>query len=475
MKQLIWIVSVVGLFACHKKSNGGGSVLPVDPPVNTSSDISYWITKGDQTLLLEKQAAPLNFGTTSNQNAIIEVDSTQSFQAIDGFGYTLTGGSADLLKSLPSAQLQSLLRELFSSDGIGISYLRISIGASDLSAQVFSYDDMPSGQTDVNLQNFNLSYDTMNLIPVLKEILAINPGIKILGSPWSPPTWMKTNNSSVGGSLQSQYYGVYANYFVKYILAMRAKGVPIDAITTQNEPLYGGNNPSMVMQANEQALFIKNYLAPAFQSAGIQTKIIVWDHNCDNPAYPIQVLNDPAAKAVVDGSAFHLYGGDVSALSQVHSAHPDRNVYFTEQYTASTGDFAGDLKWHVKNVVIGTMRNWSKNALEWNLANDNVYGPHTQGGCTVCKGAITISGTSIIRNVSYYIIAHASKFVPAGSVRIGSNLYGSLQSVAFKTPSGKKVLIVENDGTIAQSFNIKFNGKWAPTSLDAGAVATYTW
>lgn len=270
-----------------------------------------------------------------------------------------------------------------------------------------------------------------------------------------------------------QYYGVYAQYFVKYIQAMQSKGISIDAITIQNEPEHGGNNPSMLMTATEQATFIKNHLGPAFQNAGINTKIIVWDHNCDRPGYPIDVLNDPQAKTFINGSAFHLYAGNISALSQVRQAHPDKAIYFTEQYTSSTGSFGGDLKWHLRNVVIGSMRNYSRNALEWNLANDATFGPHTPGGCTVCKGALTISGNVITRNVAYYIIAHASKFVPAGSVRIESNLYGNLQNVAFVRPDGKKVLIVENDGNATEFFNIKYKGKWVLTSLEAGSVATY--
>jgi glucosylceramidase len=187
-------------------------------------------------------------------------------------------------------------------------------------------------------------------------------------------------------------------------------------------------------------------------------------------------LNDPAAKAFIAGSAFHLYGGDISALSTVRSAHPDKDLYFTEQWTSSAGDFAGDLKWHSKNVVIGSMRNWSRVALEWNLANDASFGPHTPGGCTQCKGAITVTDhTSYTKNVSYYIIAHASKFVPAGSVRIGTAIAGNLSNVAFKTPAGKTVLLVVNDGSNAEAFNIKHNGKWATTSLDAGAVGTFIW
>jgi glucosylceramidase len=467
--------------SCNKGGNGGGGGNPNPPnppnPPTPVSDVEYWMTKSDQTALLSKQTAPLLFGTNSNSNVVIEVDSTTTYQTVDGFGYTLTGGSADLIHALGTTQRQQLLQELFSNDenGIGVSYLRISIGASDLSSSVFSYNDMMAGQTDPNLLQFSIAREEQTLIPVLQQILTINPNIKIMGSPWSPPTWMKDNNNSVGGSLLPAYYSTYANYFVKYIQAMQAKGIRIDAITIQNEPLHGGNNPSMVMQPPQQADFIKNHLGPAFQTAGITTKIIVWDHNCDNPNYPIQVLNDAAAKPFINGSAFHLYGGNIEALSTVKTQHPDKELYFTEQYTSSTGGFAGDFRWHIRNVVIGSMRNWSRNALEWNLANDATYGPHTPGGCTVCKGALTISGNSITRNVAYYIIAQASKFVPAGSVRIKSETIGNLVNVAFKRPDGKKVVIVLNDGSSSISFNIKFKDKWVVTTLEAGAAGTYVW
>jgi len=339
---------------------------------------------------------------------------------------------------------------------------------------VFTYDDLAAGQTDTTLVNFSLSTDTYDLVPVLKQIVAINPAIKILGSPWTAPVWMKTNNSSIGGSLKPQYFGVYANYFVKYIQAMKAQGIRIDAITPQNEPMYDGNNPSMLLSAPDEAAFIKNNLGPAFQAAGIDTKIIIFDHNCGNPEYPLAILGDAAALNYIDGTGFHLYGGDISALTTIHNAAPAKNVYFTEQWVGGPGNFPADLGWAVKNLIVGATRNWSRNVLEWNLANDPAYQPHTPNGCSTCLGALTI-GNTITRNVSYYIIAHASKFVPAGSVRIASNLPANLQNVAFKTPGGKKVLIVLNDNNTSQTFNIQFNGKWVTAALDAGAVGTFVW
>lgn len=473
---LITSASILSINAnCKKNNSGGGTPNPPDPVV-TGPAVSQWITSGDKSKLLEKQTVTLQFGTAANSNVNIDIDSTQAFQSVDGFGYTLTGGSAYLLGRLPGSQRTALLQELFGSgeNAIAVSYLRLSIGASDLSEEVFSYDDLQPGNTDVNLDSFSLSRDTIYLIPVLKEILAINPNIKLLGSPWSAPVWMKTNGSSIGGSLKPEYYGVYAQYFIKYIQAMKARGINIDAVTIQNEPQHGGNNPSMVMAAAEQADFIKNHLGPAFATAAVNTKIIIWDHNCDNPNYPISILNDAAAKAYIDGSAFHLYAGSINALDAVRTAHPDKNLYFTEQWTSGNGAFDGDLKWHIKNVIIGSMRNWSRVALEWNLANDGGYNPHTPGGCTECKGAITLDGT-VVRNVAYYIIAHISKFVPPGSVRIHSTTPSPLTSVAFKRPDGKKVLLVLNEGSSTSSFNIKYKGKWAVASLAAGAVATYMW
>ena len=442
-----------------------------------ANEMDFWLTKGNQSVLLEKQNSVLVFNTLANSNQNIEVIESQTFQSVDGFGYTLTGGSAEVINGLNTAKKQELLQDLFGSgtNSIGINYLRISIGASDLNSAPFTYNDLPNGQSDTTQSLFSLAPDMTNLIPLLREILLINPNIKIMAVPWSAPSWMKSNYTTIGSSLFPTYYTSYAQYFVKYIQAMKAQGISIDAVCPQNEPLHGGNNPSMLISADQQISFVKK-LGPAFQTAGITTKIVIYDHNCDNPGYPIQVLNDAIAKPFIDGSAFHLYGGDISALSTVHDAHPDKNVYFTEQWTSSTADFAGDLKWHVKNIVIGSMRNWSKNTLEWNLANNSSFGPHTSGGCSQCKGAITINNsTSYTKNVSYYIIAHASKFVPTGSVRIASNQIGNLSNVAFKTPTGKKILVVENDNATTEIFNIKYNGKWVTTSLESGSVGTYIW
>lgn len=441
-----------------------------------AQQVQQWLTKADKSVLFQPLSEKPVFGAISTVLPSIYVDDTKRFQQMDGFGFTLTGGSAMLLQQMKTEERATLLKELFATDknNIGVSFLRISVGASDLDDRVFSYDDLPAGQTDLSLSKFSLANDQTYLIPVLKQILAINPKVKLLASPWSPPTWMKTNGEAKGGSLKPEYYDVYARYLLRYVQEMKKEGITIHALTIQNEPLHPGNNPSLLMPQDEQAMFIKKSVGPVFLKAKATTKLIVYDHNADRPDYPISILNDPEARKYVDGTAFHLYGGSVESIRDVHEAHPDKNLYFTEQWIGAPGNFAGDLAWHIKTLVIGASRNWCKTVLEWNLAADPQQNPHTEGGCTACLGAITI-GETVVRNPAYYIIAHASKFVRPNSVRIASNITMSLQNVSFKTSKGKIILIVLNESDKSQSFNIRYHNKQVSTSLDAGAVKTYTW
>ena len=229
----------------------------------------------------------------------------------------------------------------------------------------------------------------------------------------------------------------------------------------------------MIMEAAEQATFIKNNLGPDFEAAKIETKIILYDHNADRPDYPITILNDPQAKKYVDGSAFHLYGGKIEALSEVHKAHPDKNLYFTEQWVGAPGDMEKELRFAIKELIIGATRNWCRNVLEWNLAADPNQKPHTPGGCSECLGAVTLDGDKVTRNPAYYTIAHASKFVRPGSKRIASNYLKELPNVAFLTPAGKLVLIVFNDSASAQAFQVKYRGKLVASALNPGSTGTY--
>jgi glucosylceramidase len=441
--------------------------------------LNSWLTDPAALLFFAKEKRTVvTHASPVAGNPVIRIDAKQRYQSIDGFGYALTGGSAMLMMRMSAPARAALIREMFATDGdnIGTSYLRVSIGASDLNAYVFSYDDMPNGETDTLLKRFDLGPDKKDVIPVLKEILRVNPKIKIMGSPWSPPAWMKTNNDTRGGSLKPAYFGVYARYFVKYIQAMKKEGIRVDAVTIQNEPLHPGNNPSLYMPAGEQALFVKKHLGPAFRKAGIDTKIIIYDHNADKPEYPISILDDREARQYIDGSAFHLYGGTIDALSKVHDAHPDKRVYFTEQWVGAPGNFKEDIRWHVEQLVIGGTRNWCRTVIEWNFAADPQQKPYTdRGGCTSCLGALTIDKDRYTRNPAYYTIAHAAKLVRPGSMRIGSNLPEGLPNVAFTTPAGKTVLIVMNAGKTSTSVDIACKNGYFTQSLSAGAIASYTW
>ncbi len=448
--------------------------------LNGHSQFIQTITSADGRFLLNKIEAPLlgleqNIKTQSIDTVYFN-DQIQ-FQKIEGFGYTLTGGSAYLLHQMPVQNRAAILKELFGQgpNDLNINYLRISIGASDLDATVFSYDDLMEGEVDPALKKMSIAKDQEFLIPILKEIQSIQPHLKLIASPWSPPVWMKDNRLSKGGHLLPQFYATYAQYFVKYIQMMQAEGLIINAVTIQNEPEHGGNNPSMLMTAVEQNAFIKNHLGPAFKKQGIQTEIVIWDHNADNPNYPIQILNDSLTKSFISAAAFHLYLGHESALSKLHQAHPDKKIYFTEQWTGAKGNFAGDFMWHMEHIVIGTMSNWSSMVLEWNLANDPTYGPHTPGGCTECLGALTIAGSDLKRNVSYYIIGQVAPFIPAGSARIQTTSSNNqIQSIGFKRPDGKKVLVALNTGKEAV-FTIDFEHKKYNFTLPEKSASTIVW
>lgn len=409
----------------------------------------------------------------------ITIDIESRFQSMDGFGFTLSQGSAQHILQMSDSARNSLLLELFGNEAnsIRINYLRLSVAASDLNEFPFSYNDLEDSMAvDPELENFSLSYDTLDVIPVLKMILAINPKIKLMASPWSPPKWMKDNKDSRGGSLLEEFEPAYAQYLVKYIQAMEAEGINIDALTIQNEPLHPGNNPSLLMLPEQQARFIGKYLGPAFLESGIETKIVVYDHNADRPDYPISVMSDSLANPFIDGSAFHLYGGEIEALSEVHRAFPNKNIYFTEQWVGAPGNLEGDIPWHVKNLLIGAPRNWAKTVLEWNLSSNPSLTPHTdRGGCDRCLGAVTIDGDQVTRNPAYYVIAHASKFVDEGSVRIESNSIEGLPNVAYQTPSGKRVLIVLNDSSASIAFQVKEGKTQFSTNLNPGSTGTWVW
>jgi glucosylceramidase len=456
----------ISLYSCKKNIyTSPDEAAGVDKTsARANESVSIWMTTGDQSRLLQQQGNVTFAPDAGTGGTTITVNEGSTFQTIDGFGFTLTQGSARLIGNLSASAQNSLLNELFSpSGGIGISIVRIGIGATDLSDYSYTYRDGAS----FSLSGPDLTYT----IPMLKKILAINPNIKVLATPWTAPRWMKTNGSFVGGTLKAENYESYGQYWLDYMNAMRAEGINIWAITPQNEPLNPHNEPSMTLTKENQLGLINDFIGPKLRGAGFNCKIICYDHNCDNTEFPIYVANN---SSYVDGSAFHLYGGNISAMTTVKNA-TNKNVYFTEQYTDKGGSFSGDLSWHIQNVVIGSINNWSKAVLEWNLVSDSQGGPHTPGGSTVSRGAVTIDGSTITRRVGYYIIAHVSKFVQPGAVRISSNSSGNIQTTAFRNSDGSKVLLAFNNGSSNVSFKVKWGNQAFTYTLPGGAAATFKW
>jgi len=441
------------------------------PAVN-AQPVSIWVTAADKSKLMQKQPNA-TFGTSNNSTKITVSEATK-YQTIDGFGHAFTEGSAETIYSLAAKQQDSLLNDLFNvNTGMGMSVIRVSIGACDLGNGVYTYDDGNTG--DTAMAKFSLrGVDSTYLVPILKKVVAINPNIKILACPWTAPPWMKSSNAFIGGNVLPQYYAAYAKYFVKYIQAMAANGIPIWAMTVQNEPEYGGNNPSCTWTSQQEATFINNNLGPAFQAAGITTKIIAYDHNCDDTNYPIYVCANTGT--YVDGSAFHLYAGSISALSTVYNA-THKNVYFTELCTCSS-DFSGNFSNHVRNVMIGTLTNWGKAAIEWNLSTDPNLGPHTNnGGCGVCNGGVMVNNaTSYTLYSSYYIVAQFSKVMKTDAVRVATtSTNNNLLNVACINPDGSRAVVVYNGTGSNSTFDVVWNGQAIPFTLANNAAASFSW
>ncbi|HJV61868.1 MAG TPA: glycoside hydrolase family 30 beta sandwich domain-containing protein [Albitalea sp.] len=459
-----------------------GSTAPDAPPaVAAPGAAAVWVTSGDHTRLLAR-GDDIAFDAAPAAALHIEVDVQRRYQTMAGFGASLTDSSAWLIARLPAAQRKALLEELFGRGpgGIGLEVARLTIGASDFSRQHYSLDDRPAGESDPTLANFSIDANRADVLPVIREALAVNPALKVMASPWSAPGWMKTSGSLVQGSLRPDMHDAFARYLVRYVQAYAAEGVPIFALTVQNEPHFEPPDyPGMRIDPPARAALIGRHLGPLLRAQGLATQILEWDHNWDDPQAPLTVLADPVASSYISGVAWHCYAGDVRSQSTVHDAHPDKDVWFTE---CSGGEWNREwpqaLPWYASHIVIGASREWARGVLMWNFALDEKFGPHL-GGCSNCRGVVTIDSATgaVTRNLEYYALAHASKFVRPGAQRIGSTgAVGELDNVAFRNADdGSRVLVVSNAATQARQFSVNEGGRRFRFSIPAGSLATFTW
>jgi glucosylceramidase len=469
---LALITTLCGCATMNQTRVGGPRDAQVGPRVQ------IWVTTSDRSKLLARETDVVFHGTTG-ASATIDIDAGMRYQTMVGFGAAMTDASAWLIQTrMNTAQRAALMLELFGpAPGLQISFMRLTIGASDFSLSHYSFDDMPSGETDPGLAHFSITPIKETVLPLVQDALSLNPALRLMASPWSAPGWMKTSDSLIHGTLEPKFYGALAYYLVRYIDAMRAEGVPIFALTLQNEPHFDTPNyPGMLLSAAARTQVIGGYLGPMLAKRMESTQILDWDHNWDRPQEPLQVLADPIAAPYVAGVAWHCYAGNVSAQTLVHRAHPDKGAYLTE---CSGGDWkTGPLLSMTRNLIIGSTRGWARGVLLWNLALDENAGPHL-GGCRNCRGLITIDSRTgeVTRNDDYYVIAHASRFVRQGAQRIeSSEAAAGLENVAFRnTDDGSIVLIAANSATGARRMSVQCNGRLFQYTMPARSVATFVW
>src|SRR5579859_3378003 len=445
--------------------------------------VNVWLTTSDGRNQLTAQP-DLTF-TSDSQNAdasTITVNERQQFQQMVGFGAAVTDSSAWLMYTrMSTSQRNDLMKRLFDPvNGIGISFVRIPMGASDFSVNgPYSYDDLPPGQTDPTLSKFSINHDTAYILPILKQALALNPSLKFMANPWSPPAWMKTNGSMYGtsnghiGTLIPSDYGPLAQYFVKFIQAYQAQGIPIYAITPQNEPGYAPDSyPGMSFPATDESTFIKSYLSPALKQANLHPRLIPYDHNWDNPNYVKTLLGDPATNRDIAGISWHCYLGSSTVMSAIHALYPTKDVYETE---CATGASVTPIS--TNDLLMQSVQNWAKTVELWNIALEANHGPHN-GGCPDCLGVVTVDPNtgSVIYSNDYYLIGHFSKFVVPGAYHIGADTLGSLTGMAFKNTDGSKIVVAYNGGPSSSTFKVRWNGSQFFTyTLPAGATVTFKW
>jgi glucosylceramidase len=465
-----------------------------------------WVTTPDRAEELHQRPS-VTFGTGHSDAPTIVLDPAERDQQVDGFGASITDSSAAVLYRLDPAAREQAMRSLFDPrQGIGVSFLRQPVGSSDFTAAPahYTFDDVAAGQTDYALRHFSIAHDQAQILPLLRRARQLNPSLSVLATPWSPPAWMKTGDSLVGGRLidDPRIYDAYARYLVKFVRAYRQAGVPIDYLTVQNEPQnrHPSAYPGTDMPVRQEAAVIAA-LGPKLAAAGLETRILGYDHNWtthpgdvestppgEDPEtdYPYQLLQTRAAKWIA-GTAYHCYSGDPSAMTALHDAFPRKGIWFTEcsgsHGPADTPEqiFRGTLTWHARTIIIGTMRNWAKSAVNWNIALDSTGGPHL-GGCDTCTGLLTLQADgSVTRDAEYYTIGHAAKFVHPGAVRIGSTSFGTtgwngqIMDVAFRNPDGSTALIVHNENDDPRTFAVRAGDRQFEYTLPGGALATFTW
>lgn len=491
LKIIFLSLTLCNISSC-KETNGEKIVEEDKPEAPLSEDVTIYATTNTRSQDFKKQFT--GFSKKSNMSpTTIKLDPATRFQTMDGFGAAVTGSTCYNLMQMTRENRAKFLKDTFSpTEGMGQSYVRISIGCSDFSLSEYSLCDTPG------IENFGLtSEETEYVIPVLKEILAINPDLKIMGSPWTPPRWMKVNNlndlqpfnSWTSGQLNPAFYSDYASYFVKWIDAMKQQGIKIYSVTPQNEPLNRGNSASLFMGWEEQLEFVKNHMVPQFKEASLATKIYLFDHNYnydnmpDQNDYPVKIYDAGIDSDIVAGAAYHNYGGDKSELLDIQAKYPNRELVFTETSIGTWNDGRNlevRLIEDMREVALGTVNNGCRGVIVWNLMLDSEHGPNREGGCQTCFGAVDIDRsnyTTITRNSHYYIIGHLSSVVKPGAVRIGTSGFTEpgFHFSAFENPDGTYAVVLLNSNAANKTITLDDGTNHFSYDVPAKAVISFRW
>lgn len=492
----ILILLLCGFSFCSDAGKENNGEKPPEKEKPVIGDVILFITTNTRSQDFKREA--IDFSERDNMSpTTLKLEPNTRYQTMDGFGAAVTGSSAYNLMQMTQENRTKFLKETFSeTEGMGQSYIRISIGCSDFSLSEYTCCDTPG------IENFGLTTEeTEYVIPILKEILAINPDVKVMGSPWTPPRWMKVNNltdlqpfnSWTSGQLNPAFYSDYADYFVKWIRAFEAEGIEIYSVTPQNEPLNRGNSASLYMTWQEQRDFVKNALGPKMEAAGLTTKIYLFDHNynydsdkpenADQGQYPLKIYADEEAAKFVAGAAYHNYGGSKEELNVIHQSRPDKELVFTETSIGTWNDgrnLETRLIEDMREVALGTVNNWCKGVIVWNLMLDTDRGPNRDGGCQTCYGAVDIDRsnyTTITRNSHYYIVGHLSSVVKPGATRIGTSGFSEsgFYHSAFENRDGTYAVVLLNSTAVNKMITLDDGSNHFAYEVPAKSVISYRW
>jgi len=447
-----------------------------------NAQVNWWLTAADKSSLLQQQQSlQVQTGTSTNTNAqLVVLDNAQTYQTIYGFGGALTESAAYVLLGLKNANSTwywQVLSDLFTSNGqgAGMNVLRVTLSASDFTVgNWYTYDDTNG---DYSLSNVSLSHDEAYLIPVLQDIIKVNPNVQLIGAPWSAPTWLKSSGSFTSGTLSDPT--TYAKYYVKVLQDYKQIGINFWAISLQNEPLNGANSYPVMLLEPSQEVQLLQILGPLLSQAGFGgVRVIVYDHNWNDADYAIEVFQDPTANKYATASAFHCYAGDVSNQTVTHNAYPNKELYFTECSGTGPSNFGPNLQWNTINLYIGSTSNWAQMVLHWNLALNDQYGPHN-GGCSNCRGIITIATDNswVAYNEEYYGVAQFGKFTKQGAVRVQTsfvNGWNCMMGTVFKNPDNSLTAMIINYCQTTQWTTLQRSGQYVETNVPVG-VATFVW